>query len=179
MRTRFRIVLPLAVAAISIPLIVWDIHNEYVVVSMGMAWDTGAPLWPYQTPDIALRLLSFPAYIIAMPIANWLGLWLHIGASYFATGPLILGWWWLLGFWLDRELVGELRNRRWLVFSLLVVIGLMLLSVAVTACLDTYRWWLRYGSNLGSVSTALILIRSLTPAVHAIAIGILLAAAAK
>jgi len=144
-RTRFRIVLPLAVGAISIPLIVWDIHNQHVIESMGMAWDTGAPVWPYETPDIMLRVLSFPAYILAMPIANWLRLWVWIGTSYFVTGPLILGWWWLLGFWIDRGLVRESGNRRWLLFSLLVCFSLMLSCTAIIALLDSSRWWSQYG----------------------------------
>jgi len=59
---------------VSLPLVLWDIHNERVIVSMGMAWDVGAPIWPYQTSDILLRLLNGPAYYVTMPIANTLRL---------------------------------------------------------------------------------------------------------
>jgi hypothetical protein len=63
-------------------LVLWDIHNERAIESMGMAWDTGAPIWPYQTSDILLRLLNFPAYFISMPVTNALRL--------LATGQYLL-----------------------------------------------------------------------------------------
>ncbi len=59
---------------VSLPLVLWDIRNDHVIESMGMAWDTGAPIWPYQASDILLRLLNGPAYSVAMPIANLLRL---------------------------------------------------------------------------------------------------------
>ena len=58
----------------SLPLVLWDIHNERVIASVGMGWDMGAPIWPYQAADILMRLLNCPAYSIVMPIANWLRL---------------------------------------------------------------------------------------------------------
>jgi hypothetical protein len=178
-RTKLGIILPLAVGTISIPLIVWDIHNQRVIVSMGMAWDTGAPVWPYQTPDILLRFLSFPAYIFAMPIANWLRLWVYTGASFFVTAPLILSWWRLLGFWLDRGMVKQSTNRRWFLFSLLLVLGLMLSCAAVIASQDSFHWWSRYGSYFRSLPTFLMMMRFLTPAVWSIVLGIFVAVTAK
>lgn len=144
-----------------------------------MGWDTGAPIWPYQTPDITLRFLSFPAYILAMPIANWLRLWAHTGASYLVTGPLILGLWWLLGLWLDRGLVMDSKNKRWLLFALLLVLSLMLSWVAVIVSLDSFRWWSLYGSYTKFVPRSLIMMRSLTPSIWSIAIAAFFAAAAK
>ena len=32
---------------------------------MGMGWDDGAPVWPYQTPNILLFTLNTPAYFVA------------------------------------------------------------------------------------------------------------------
>ena len=177
LRTRLRIVLPLAVGAISIPLIVWDIHNQRVIVSMGMGWDTGAPVWPFQTPDILLRFLSTPAYIFAMPVVNWLRLWQFTGASYLVTTPLILGWWWLMGFVLGRGVVKQSRNRRWILFSMLVVIGLALFSGAILASLDAFRWLFRYGSYFSRVGTVLMFLRFLTPAIWLAALGILVGVA--
>ena len=52
--TRFRVVIPLIMGAISVPLVIWDIHNAQVIYSAGMGWDTGAPVWPYRTPEILL-----------------------------------------------------------------------------------------------------------------------------
>ena len=74
MSKRLRIVLPSVMGIVSLPLVLWDIHNARVIESMGMAWDMGAPIWPYQASDILLRLLNGPAYSIAMPIANLLRL---------------------------------------------------------------------------------------------------------
>jgi len=54
MKLTFRILLPAVMGALSVALMVWDSQNQRVIRSMGMAWDTGAPLWPYQTPDTLL-----------------------------------------------------------------------------------------------------------------------------
>jgi hypothetical protein len=59
MGTRLRIILPLVMGIVSLPLVLWDIHNQRVIESMGMAWDMGAPLWPYQSSDILSRLPNF------------------------------------------------------------------------------------------------------------------------
>lgn len=177
MRIRFRIVLPLAIGAISIPLIVWDIYNERVIVSMGMAWDTGAPVWPYQTPDILLRFLSCPAYIFATPVVNWLGLWQFTGTSYLVTIPLILIWWWLIGLVIDRGVVRQSRNRRWVLFSTLVVLGLALSFGAIFALLDAFRWLLQYGSYPGRAAAILMFLRFLTPAIWLVLLSILVGVA--
>src|SRR2546430_12829998 len=95
MSTRLRIVLPAVIGSLSVPLILWDIHNARVIESMGMAWDTGAPIWPYQASDILLRLLNGPAYSIAMPLANVLRL--PAPMHFVLVVPAILIWWWLLG----------------------------------------------------------------------------------
>ena len=71
---RLRIVLPSVIAGLTFPLIVWDIHDARVIESMGMAWDIGAPIWPYQASDILLRMINAPAFSIAMPIATLLRL---------------------------------------------------------------------------------------------------------
>ena len=95
MSKRLRIVLPSVMGVLSLPLIFWDIHNARVIGLMGMAWDTGAPIWPYQTSDILLRFLNGPAYSIAMPIASFLKL--AAPSHHFLVFPAILIWWWLLG----------------------------------------------------------------------------------
>ena len=59
MSTRLRIVLPSVMGILSLPLVLWDIHNERVIESIGMGWDTGAPIWPYQASDILLRLIKW------------------------------------------------------------------------------------------------------------------------
>ena len=51
MKRTFSTILPVVVGVVSAALIAWDIHNQRIIAFTGMAWDTGAPLWPYQTPD--------------------------------------------------------------------------------------------------------------------------------
>jgi hypothetical protein len=102
MRTPLGIILPLVLGVLNLPLILWDIHNARVIESMGMAWDTGVPIWPYQASDILLRLLNGPAYSIAMPIANLLRL--PAPMHLFLVVPAILVSWFFLGWTLERGL---------------------------------------------------------------------------
>ena len=121
MGTRLRIILPSVMCIVSLPLVLWDIHNVRVIESMGTAWDTGAPICPYQTSDILLRLLNFPAYFVAIPITSALRL-LATG-QYVLVFPGILLWWWCLGLKLDHGLVIAQSRWRWPVFSFLVVLA--------------------------------------------------------
>ena len=100
MSERLRMLLPAVVGGLSIPLIFWDIHNTRVIESMGMAWDMGPPVWPYQASDILLRLLNGPAYSVGMPIANVLRL--PAPLHFVVIAPFILIWWWFFGLTLDR-----------------------------------------------------------------------------
>ena len=58
MGTRLRTILPSVMGVVSLPLVLWDIHNERVIVAMGMAWDTGAPVWPVGVKWILVLLLD-------------------------------------------------------------------------------------------------------------------------
>src|SRR5581483_8533443 len=100
MKLRLRIVLPLIIRILSLPLILWDIHNARAIESMGMAWDMGAPIWPYQASDILLRALNAPAYSIAMPIASLCRV--PAPMHFLLIVPAIVMSWWLLGLTLDR-----------------------------------------------------------------------------
>jgi len=44
----------------------WEHHNSGVVESTGMAWDNGAPIWPFKT----LGILAGPANL--RRAADWL-----------------------------------------------------------------------------------------------------------
>lgn len=153
MGTRPRIILPLVMGIVNLPLVLWDIHNAHVIQSMGMAWDTGAPIWPYQTSDILLRLLNAPAYSIAVPIANLSGL--AAPAHLFLVVPAILIWWSFLGFALDRG------SARWPVLGMFVVLAALLLWAAV-ATPSVFR--LRLSYQAFGLSTTLVILRVLTPA---------------
>ena len=53
MKVPFKYTLPVAMGIISVVLIVWDLHNQRVVTSMGMAWESdGARKRVLDVPDI-------------------------------------------------------------------------------------------------------------------------------
>jgi hypothetical protein len=172
MSARFGIMLPAVMCSVSLPLVIWDIHNERVIESMGMAWDTGAPAWPYQASDILLRLLNGPAYFIAQPIANVLRLG---GPSHFVlVFPTILIWWWFVGSRLDHGWTGAKSNWRWPFFALLAVSAVLLLWAVIVISSDTLHWWLKYGVSFKTVQGSLLIVRFLTPAVWCAALSFLL-----
>ena len=143
------------------------IHNARVIESMGMAWDTGAPIWPYQASDILLRFLNGPAYSIAMPIANLLRL--PAPMHLFLVVPAILVSWFFLGWTLERGLA------RWSFFVTFVVLVALLFWAAI-ATPGIFRIRFDYRVDL---STTLIILRFLTPAAWFVALTWLLYLKAK
>jgi hypothetical protein len=162
--------------AISLPLVIWAFYNEHIIASMGMGWDTGAPVWPYQTPQILLYFLNYPAHYVAQPLANHLGL--VSPEDYFLLFPSTLIWWWLLGRQLDHGMVGEKSRGKWLFFAILVALAVLFLWAAVIAGADAFRWWFRYGSGLWTPSS-LIMMLNLAPAIWGVTLGLGIAIAAK
>jgi hypothetical protein len=65
---RFRGWLPVVQGGIAAALMAWDLYNQSVISSMGMAWDTGAPIWPYQTSEILIVAINAPAYVLCRPL---------------------------------------------------------------------------------------------------------------
>jgi hypothetical protein len=177
MSTRFRIILPSVMGIASLPLMLWDIHNERVILSMGMGWDTGAPIWPYQTSDILLRLLNGPAYFVTMPFSN--AFRLAAPNHYLLVFPAILLWWWFLGMRIDHGLVITKSRWQWPVFSALVVLAVLLLFAATSISVGSFRWWFRYAEIFSSLSALLMMTRFLTPAVWCVVIAFLAVTAAK
>lgn len=176
MRTRLRIILPSVMGAISLPLVIWAFYNEHVIASMGMAWDTGAPIWPYQTPQLLLYFLNYPAHYIAQPMANHLGL--VSPQDYFLLFPTTLIWWWLLGRQLDHGLVRPKSKQRWLLFAILVALAVLLLWASMVAGVDAFQWWFQYGEGFWTSSTFMMML-NLAPAVWGSALGLGIAIAAK
>jgi hypothetical protein len=177
MSIQFRIVLPTVVGGISLPLMIWDIHNERVIESMGMAWDTGAPVWPYQTPDLLLRFLNGPAYFVAQPLANVFRLG---GPSHFlVVFPAVLIWWWFLGVRLDSGWATVRSRWRWPVSAVLAISAVALLCAAIVVSADTFHWWVEYGSFFRIVERSLLIMRFLSPAVWCAGLSLLLAVGAK
>jgi hypothetical protein len=175
-RTRLRIVLPTAIGALSAMLTIWDIHNWNVIGSMGMAWDTGAPIWPYQTPDILLRLINFPAFLAAMPLSNLLKL--MAPAYHLLVFPAGLVWWWLVGLHLDRRTMNREHQRRWAMFVVLAICCGLLVTAAVAEVASVLGWYSKYGGALLSVNKLGVL-RFLTPALWSATAAVVVAVASK
>jgi len=162
MTSRLRIVLPMVLGVLTFILTAWDVHNWRVIESMGIAWDIGAPIWPYQTSDILLRLLNLPAYFASMPLANLLRL--HAPQHHLIVFPAVLVWWWFLGKTLDHRRAQSPPRVGWLAFSTRSVFIAILLWVTISASAHAYHWWIHYGDGAFSIRM-LIMLRLLTPAV--------------
>ena len=163
MKARLGIFFPSVIGVLSLPLILWDIHNARAIESMGMAWDTGAPVWPYQASDIFLRFLNGPAYSVAMPIANQLRL--AAPMHFILVVPAILTWWWFAGWALDRGV------QRWQLIGMFGVL-LTLLLWTTTAIQSLLR--LRMEFLPSNLSGALLVLRFVTPAAWFFALTCLL-----
>jgi hypothetical protein len=163
-----KVVLPAVMGLVCAALMVWDIHNQRIIMSMGMAWDTGAPLWPYQTPDILLFALNLPAYFITNPISRQFNLF--VPERYFVLFPVIVLWWWLVGRYLDRRLLKENVRRAPIQAIMFALLAIALIALGVEEASGTLKWWFIYSRTLISV-TDLILLRSLAPTVWGIILG--------
>ena len=161
MAQKLQIVLPISLGAITAILTLWDIHNWNVVASMGMAWDTGAPIWPYQTSDILLQLMNYPAFVIAVPLANRFGL---LAPQYhFVLFPAELLWWWVVGCGLDRRTMHSPRlGSRFILILLVIGSGLLILAASFQSAW-VLLWIVKYGRQLRSTSF-LVALRFMTPA---------------
>jgi len=161
---------------ISVPLVIWDIHNTEVIYSVGMGWDTGAPVWPYRTPEILLWLLNFPAHVIAQPIANLMDL--VAPKHHLLLLPSTLLWWWLVGLVLDRQSMQSRGSLRWQFVAGLVVMSATFSSLAAYILIDAFRWWFQYGNGFWNATTFLML-RFLTPVIWFVAFASLIAVCAR
>jgi hypothetical protein len=168
MSKRLRTIFPAVALVISVPLLIWDLYNEGVIAAMGMGWDTGPPVWPYQTPMILFFSLNFPAYFVSIPVANAFGL--IVPMHYLVVFPATVLWWWLFGLTLDN---GANTRRFPLVFP--IVLAGALLWMALT---DSYRQSFGYGSHHTGVETTLLILRSLAPILWALLLALFTARAA-
>jgi hypothetical protein len=175
MKLSFRFALPIVMGAISAVLMAWDIHNQRIIMSMGMAWDTGAPLWPYQTPDTFLFAINAPAYLIANPISRLLAL--LVPRHYYVLFPAILLWWWLVGSYLDKRCAGTKEQKAPIKALFLYLLAASLIFLGLDGFIHATRWWWSYSRNVLSV-TDLILLRILAPSIWCFALSVVVLAAA-
>ena len=157
MDRRWRVWLPASATLINCALLIWDIHNVHVIESMGMAWDTGAPFWPYQAAGYFLAVLNVPAraatLAVSYPLQLRTALPVDIETLLFAV-PL----WWCIGRRLDYGLVPAWMHRRATLWAvLLTTIAIALLWLTVSEALQTCRWWFEWEVSPG------ILLRTFIP----------------
>lgn len=157
------LILLVVTSVMTMMLTAWDIRNSITIGKMGMAWDTGAPVWPYQTPDILLRLINLPAYLIGVPLANLLGL--TAPEHRLVVLPIAIGFWVLLAAAVHVRRKGHPNERLWR--WCLVPITLLSLCCATAVFWGAYRWWSIYGHS--AAFSWLVLLRLTTPAVWCLA----------
>src|SRR6266404_1369660 len=120
MRMRFRVVLPVSLGIVSVALIIWDLYNLHVIRTMGMAWDTGAPVWPYQASLLLHHAINAPAFVLAAPFF-FLPHLETMEMRYPVLLPVILLWWWWLGTRIDFGILGGQHLRRPKLLAFLLV----------------------------------------------------------
>jgi hypothetical protein len=137
--------LPMSIGLVSGLLILWDLHNVRVIESMGMAWDTGPPFWPYEASWIALLSINAPAYALAAPL--FLLFNAHTSPDrYPLFFPVIIFWWWWLGRRLDSGLLPpRSQRRRWGVGAALALAACAFYYVAIEFLLDYAHFWSDHG----------------------------------
>jgi hypothetical protein len=158
---KWRVVLPFAQGIAAAILSLWQVHNSKVIIAMGMAWDTGAPMWPFQTPEILLRTLNMPAYLITRPIASACGLQTSL-AEIPILLPCIVLLWFLVGRSIDINSVPhQWPRRRKRLLGLFIPFAILCIYVSVRVASAGVMWWSEYGEM--SLTSCLILARVLEP----------------
>jgi hypothetical protein len=159
---KWRFLLPALQGFVAIALMIWEQYNERVITSMGMAWDTGAPMWPFQTPEILLAIFNAPAYIFAIPIADLLRL-RTLGERQPVLLLAILLLWFYVGWLIDFRSVSWswISRRKWLTAALAVA-TMISLSIGAHFAVDGVRWFGKYDGV--SFSSLFVFARAVWPA---------------
>jgi hypothetical protein len=170
--------LPAAIGCLSAALMLWDIHNQRIIESMGMAWDTGAPLWPYQTPDTLLMAINAPAFVLAKIFSVLTRFDMIHPRNYFLVFPSILLWWGLVGWYVDRRAQTKVVRKQQSLQLLLFILATLLLLAGFGSLWDALRWWWNYSRTFWSV-TDLILLRLVAPSIWSFVLSLIAFSAAK
>ena len=142
-------------------LTIWDYYNCTVIERMGMAWDTGAPVWPFQTPDILLHVLNGPALLLTFGLVS--------PKQHLIWYPAAVLMWWSIGKIVDRKRIQSPRN--WFVFRIIFpLIALCLIWFAASMLISTYEWWGRHGREF-SLSNSLLVLKFATPTLWCLGIA--------
>src|SRR5580704_5354144 len=144
---RFRLILPIVFGFLAAVLMMWDYENNRMVEMMGMGWDMGPPVWPYQAIYLLLFAINAPAFILSMPILKLPDLQ-TLSLQYGVWFPSILGRWWWIGTRIDFGVLGRRHYRHAKLFAgLLAIASFGLTYVAVQSILSEPHWWMEYGRN--------------------------------
>jgi hypothetical protein len=176
MRSNFRFILPISIGSLSAVLMLWDTYNQHVIQSMGEAWDTGASLWPYQTPEILFSALNTPSFVLGRPLANILQL--TRPSDYLTIFTASLLWWFCAGLFIDRQRPKQHSRKLRIRFGALCLLSLLLAMGGLEASVSAFRWWFTYSREFFTWNN-LIMIRTLAPAAWCFLLCALAALAAK
>jgi hypothetical protein len=144
---RYRVALPIVFSGLAVVLMAWDFHNTRVIESMGMAWDTGAPMWPYRASSAILFAVNFPAFVLAAPF--FLLGQLQTYPTRTMILPLIAFWWWWIGTRVDFGILGRRRYQYpKATAGILVAMAAGLLSWALYTGVSEFQFWKEYGLGL-------------------------------
>jgi len=147
-RLRFRLILPLVFGCLALTLIAWEFHNERVIASMGTGWDTGPPVWPYQTAWILLQAINAPAYALDLPLFLLLRVTTDARLLLEVELPTIFLWWWFIGWRIDCGLLPQRDVRqRGLWGVVLGIISLGIWSCATYLVVQQVKFWSEYGGR--------------------------------
>jgi hypothetical protein len=162
MTHRYAVRLPIIVGLVITPLMVWDIHNQRVIQSMGMAWDTGAPVWPYQTAEILFFFINLPAFVPSIPVAKILHLW--VPRHYAVLFPAAVLWWFIIGSIVDGRATAFIRRSKRLANVVLALVAVIFACCGIAVCRHFLQWRATY-PDADFYADTLVMLRLLAPAV--------------
>lgn len=135
--------------SVSAFLTVWDCYNSAVIQRMGMAWDTGPPAWPYQTPDILLHLLNGPALLFTFGLTS--------PKQHLVWYPTAVLMWWGIGKLLDEWSHALTSRRRYGMFVLLLALSACFASLSIAISVDVVKWFHDYGWEISFNNTLFVM----------------------
>ena len=126
---------------------IWDLRNQRVIESVGMGWDTGAPVWPCQASSILLFVIDAPVFALTAPFFFLLRLQTP-ELQYPMLLPAILLWWWWLGTRIDLGILGRRHYQHpKLLAGFLAAVTVALCYPATRGLIDAVNWWQTYGRH--------------------------------
>jgi hypothetical protein len=170
-----RFTLPISLGTLSLILMIWDLHNQRIITSMGMAWDTGAPGWPYQTADTLFNALNGPAVAFARPIAHLLQLLRP--SDYIILYPVSILWWICVGVLIERQRQKLEIHKSPIKATFFVAVAATFAYCGTLFFVDAGRWW-HYSPEFATWND-LILIRELAPVAWCVVLSVLASLAAR